>query len=256
MKIAAAVASLEESLRVATIGSGNEPRVLIAMGAAGVPSRVLAGRFGSCWTYAGDNVAPGQIDLRRMRDQFRAHAVSEATAVYGVLGSPIGHSLSPAMHNAGFRATGVDAVYLPLEAAGVDDFLAFARAVGLQGASVTAPYKEQIAAQVEEQDATSRAVGAVNTLRSRDGGGWEGLNTDVPGLLAPLEECVNLAGARATVIGAREEWPAPPLSRCAAVERRLPSVRGVRSRPPRWLGWRRKRDRRRCRRAPDRGTFW
>ena len=202
VKIAAAVASLEESLRVATVGSGNEPRVLIGMGAAGVPSRVLAGRFGSCWTYAGDNVAPGQIDLRRMRDQFRAHAVSEATAVYGVLGSPIGHSLSPAMHNAGFRATGVDAVYLPLEAAGVDDFLAFARAVGLQGASVTAPYKEQIAAHVEEQDATSRAVGAVNTLRSRDGGGWEGLNTDVPGLLAPLEECVNLAGARATVIGA------------------------------------------------------
>ena len=201
VKIAAAVASLEESLRVATMGRGNEPRVLIGMGTAGVPSRVLAGRFGSCWTYAGEGVAPGQIDLRRMRDQFRAHAVSEATAVYGVLGSPIGHSLSPAMHNAGFRETGVDAVYLPLEASGVDDFLAFARAVGLQGASVTAPCKEKIAAHVAVQDATSRAIGAVNTLRS-DAGGWEGRNTDVPGLLAPLAGRVNLAGARATVIGA------------------------------------------------------
>ena len=202
VKLAAAVASLEESVRVAAIGCGNEPRVLIGMGAAGVSSRVLAGRFGSCWTYAGDGVAPGQIDLRRMREQFRSHEVSEATTVYGVLGSPIGHSLSPAMHNAGFQGAGVDAVYLPLEAAGVEDFLAFARAVELQGASVTAPYKEQIAAHAAEQDATSRAVGAVNTLRRLDAGGWEGLNTDVPGLLAPLAGRVHLAGARATVIGA------------------------------------------------------
>lgn len=202
VKIAAAVASLEESLHVTAIGGGDEPRVLIGMGAAGVPSRVLAGRLGSCWTYAGDDVAPGQIDLHRMREQFRTETVSENTAVYGVVGSPIGHSLSPAMHNAGFREAGVDAVYLPLEAAGVEDFLAFARAVGLQGASVTAPYKEQIAAHAEEQDAASRAVGAVNTLRRLDAGGWEGLNTDVPGLLAPLAGRVNLAGARATVVGA------------------------------------------------------
>ena len=202
VKIAAAVASLEESLHVTAIGGGDEPRVLIGMGAAGIASRVLAGRFGSCWIYAGDGVAPGQIDLRRMREQFRPHTVSEATAVYGVLGSPIGHSLSPAMHNAGFQEAGVDAVYLPLEAAGVEDFLAFARAVGLQGGSVTAPYKEQIAAHVSRRDATSRAVGAVNTLRRLDAGGWEGLNTDVPGLLAPLAGRVNLAGARTTIIGA------------------------------------------------------
>ena len=202
VKIAAAVGSLEESLRVAALGRGSEPRVLIGMGAAGVPARVLAGRLGSCWTYAGDGVAPGQIDLGRMRDQFRAHEVSEDTAVYGVLGSPIGHSLSPAMHNTGFRETGLDAVYLPLEASGVNDFVAFARAVGLQGASVTAPYKEQIAALVAQQDTISRRVGAVNTLRRLDAGGWEGSNTDVPGLLAPLAGRVNLAGARATVVGA------------------------------------------------------
>ena len=171
------------------------------MGAAGVPSRVLAGRFGSCWTYAGDAVAPGQIDLDRMRRQFRFHELSGATAVYGVLGSPIGHSLSPAMHNAGFRRLGVDAVYLPLEAAGVEDFLDFAQFVGLRGASVTAPFKEAIAATRPEQDATSRAIGAVNTLRRLDSG-WEGLNTDVPGLLAPLAGRVNLAGARATLLGA------------------------------------------------------
>ncbi len=202
VKIAAAVGSLTEALRVTALASGDEPRVLIGMGAAGIPSRVLAGRLGSCWTYAGAGVAPGQLDLDRMRRQFRFHEISDRTAVYGVLGAPIGHSLSPAMHNAGFQATGIDAVYLPLEADGVDDFLTFARAVGLRGASVTAPFKEAVTAHVVEQDATSRAVGAINTLRRVDGGAWEGLNTDVSGLLAPLADRMRLAGTRATVLGA------------------------------------------------------
>lgn len=202
VKIAAAVGSLTDSLRVATLGGGEEPRVLIGMGAAGIPSRVLAGRFGSCWTYAGEGVAPGQIALDRMQRLYRYREISGRTAVYGVLGAPIGHSLSPAMHNAGFRAADVDAVYLPLEAADVDDFLRFARAVGLRGASVTAPFKERIATRVVDQDATGRAVGALNTLRRRDDGGWEGRNTDVPGLLAPLAGRMNLNGTRATVLGA------------------------------------------------------
>ena len=202
VKIAAAAGSLTESLRVAALGSGEEPRVLIGMGTAGIPTRVLAGRFGSCWTYAGAGVAPGQIDLGRMRRQFRFHEISDRTAVYGVLGAPIGHSLSPAMHNAGFRASGIDAVYLPLEADGVDDFLTFARAVGLRGASVTAPFKEAVTAHVGERDAASRAVGAVNTLRWFDGDAWEGLNTDVSGLLAPLAGRMSLPGTRATVLGA------------------------------------------------------
>ena len=201
VKIAVAAGSLTESLQVAALGSGEERRVLIGMGTAGIPSRVLAGRFGSCWTYAGAGVAPGQVDLDRMRRQFRFHEISDRTAVYGVLGAPIGHSLSPAMHNAGFRASGLDAVYVPLEAVDVDDFLAFARAVGLRGASVTAPFKEAVTGHVVEQDATSRAIGATNTLRRLDGGGWEGLNTDVPGLLAPLAGRMRLPGTRATVLG-------------------------------------------------------
>ena len=202
VKIAAAVGSLSESLRIMTLGSGDEHRVLIGMGTAGIPSRVLAGRFGSCWTYAGEGVAPGQIELDRMQRLYRFPALSDSTAVYGVLGAPIGHSLSPAMHNAGFREAGIDAVYLPLEAADVDDFLRFARAVGLCGASVTAPFKERVAACVVDQDATSRAVGATNTLRRRSDGEWEGNNTDVPGLLAPLAGRMNLNGTRATVLGA------------------------------------------------------
>ena len=201
VKIVAAVRSLGDSLRLASLGDPDGLRVVIGMGAAGVPSRVLAARFGSCWTYAGDGVAPGQIDLGRMRDEFRFHQISARTEVYGVLGAPVGHSVSPAMHNAGFRAAGIDAVYLPLEARDVDDFRAFAEAVGLRGASVTAPFKEQIAARVDQSDVVSREVGAVNTLRV-DGRGWEGINTDVPGFLDPLAGRIDLAQARATILGA------------------------------------------------------
>ncbi len=206
VKVAVAVKSLNDTVQVASLGGTQEEpgrgrRVLVAMGPAGIPSRLLAGRFGSCWTYAGDGIAPGQIDLPRMRDQFRVGNVTSRTAIYGVLGAPIGHSVSPAMHNAGFRAAGIDAVYLPLEARSADDFTAFARAVNLRGASVTAPFKEAVAERISVRDDVSTATGAVNTLRIADGR-WVGCNTDVPGFLAPLVGRLRLADARATILGA------------------------------------------------------
>ena len=88
--------------------------------------------MGSCWTYAGDGVAPGQIAPQRMQDEFGFRRIGARTAIYGVLGQPVSHSVSPAMHNAAFRADASDAVYLPLAAADFDDFLTFADAVGLR----------------------------------------------------------------------------------------------------------------------------
>lgn len=174
--------------------------VILAMGPAGLPSRLLAGLIGSRWTYAGDGVAPGQVPLARMRDEFDVPRVTAATAIYGVLGRPIMHSLSPAMHNAAFRAAGLDAVYVPLEAASFDDFMAFAEAFGLEGASVTAPFKRDAFHAVTRPDAATAAVGAVNTLRRRPRG-WEGCNTDVAGFLAPLATR-DLSGRRIAVLGA------------------------------------------------------
>ena len=187
-------------LEIGREGSPNSPIVVIAMGAAGVPSRVLAGRFGSCWTYAGGGVAPGQIDAARLLGEFRFRKVTSTSDVYGVLGAPLAHSLSPAMHNAGFDALGHDACYVPFEAADVEDFVSFAEALGVRGASVTAPFKQQLFQGVAEADPTSRVVGALNTVRS-DGHRWQGLNTDVPGFLEPLER-FDIGGARAAVLGA------------------------------------------------------
>ena len=119
------------------------PTVVIAMGEAGLATRVLAARFGSLWTYAADAtpVAPGQTGAERMRDEFRLASLGPETSLYGVVGRPVSHSLSPSMHNAAFAALGLDAVYLPLAAADFEDFRTFAEALDLRGASVTAPFK-------------------------------------------------------------------------------------------------------------------
>jgi 3-dehydroquinate dehydratase / shikimate dehydrogenase len=163
----------------------DQAHVVIGMGDAGLPTRVLAARFGSAWTYAGDAVAPGQIPVSRMRSDLPFARVSEATAIYGLVGGPVMHSLSPAMHNAGFQALGIDAVYLPLAAASVDDFLRFAEVFDVRGASVTLPFKTGIFARLQAADPVSRRVGAVNTIRVEQGR-WTGTNTDVGGFLQPL----------------------------------------------------------------------
>lgn len=202
VKLAVTAHRLRDCLALRAIGQQTRvPMALIAMGDAGIATRVLARWFGSCWTYAGDQVAPGQITLPRMRDEFRFRRIGARTAVYGVVGKPVTHSVSPAMHNAAFRAANLDAVYLPLAADDYADFTAFAEAVKLAGASVTAPYKVQAFEQADECDPVSRRIQSVNTLR-RKGTKWLGCNTDVTGFLSPLESAMKLAGKRATVMGA------------------------------------------------------
>jgi 3-dehydroquinate dehydratase/shikimate dehydrogenase len=177
------------------------PMALVAMGEAGLASRILASRFGSCWTYAGDGVAPGQLSFASLRDEFSVRRVTEQTVVYGVVGRPVTHSVSPAMHNAAFKAAGIDAVYVPFAAADFEDFLQCAHTLGVAGASVTAPFKVEAFARAAECDAVSRRIQSVNTLR-RSGDRWIGSNTDVAGFLEPLQARMSVRGARVTILGA------------------------------------------------------
>jgi 3-dehydroquinate dehydratase/shikimate dehydrogenase len=186
---------------LAALGRGAPGRtVILAMGEAGIASRVLAAHMGARWTYAGDAVAPGQLSLPRMRDEFRVPSITAATRVFGVLGRPVGHSVSPAMHNAAFAAAGLDAVYVPLAAESFEDFAAFADAFAVEGVSVTAPFKLEARRAATVSDSRTASIGAVNTLR-RASSGWEGLNTDVDGFMAPLAGR-DLRGRRAAVLGA------------------------------------------------------
>ena len=202
IKVAVMVSCLSDCVRLAEIGRRYPDRrlVLIGMGEAGVVTRVCPARFGSCWTYAGAAVAPGQLTVEQMRREFRFGRIGAGTPLYGILGRPVSHSVSPAMHNAAYDALGVDAVYVPLAAASVDDWVGAADALGLRGASITAPFKEQLLPHLAAVDRTSAAIGAVNTVVRR-ADGWHGTNTDAAGFLAGFGEPVE-AGVRAAILGA------------------------------------------------------
>ncbi len=205
VKLAIQVDRLEQTLPLfdlaaAATSEGGE-HVFIGMGPAGVPSRVLAGRLGNKWTYAGDGVAPGQLPASRLLREYRFRRIRPDAALYGVVGNPVMHSLSPVMHNAGFAACGLNGVYLPLEARDASDFVRFARHTGLRGASITAPFKVALMDAMDDVDALSQRVGAINTLLVRDGR-WIGANSDVEGLLTPLAGRIQLKGVRASILGA------------------------------------------------------
>lgn len=205
IKIAAQATRLSDCLELLALRGAltdHQRTILIAMGECGLASRVLAERFGSSWTYAGDMAAVGQVTTEALLSRYRFRSLSRTSDVYGIIGRPVAHSVSPAMHNAAFGATGCDAVYLPLPAVDVQDFVTFGRGMGLKGASVTIPYKVPALDVVDRADDLAREVGAVNTIRDV-GGEWEGWNTDVPGFLRPLSERgIDLRGSRAAVLGA------------------------------------------------------
>lgn len=203
VKVAVEADRLTDTLPLLTIGreiGRARAIVLVAMGAAGLATRALAARFGSRWTYAGGEASVGQVEPSRLLGEFRFRQVTATTDIYGLVGQPVAHSVSPAMHNAAFDALGVDAVYVPLAAADGGDFVTFAEAVGIKGASVTAPFKNDLLARLDVTDEVCRAVSAVNTIRIQ-GRRWSGRNTDVPGFLAALTPRLTLAGARAAVLG-------------------------------------------------------
>jgi len=190
------------ALRGAAAAVAGTPVVLIAMGAVGLPSRILAGRFGSCWTYAGAAIAPGQVPPDVMRTRYRVGQHTADTLVFGVAGRPVGHSLSPTLHNAALRALGIDGVYVPLEASTLDDLLSTAEALDVRGLSVTAPFKLAALACASSADPLARRLGAANTLTWTAEDGWVARNTDVEGFLHPLRPRVQLGGARVAVLGA------------------------------------------------------
>lgn len=150
IKLAVTASRLTDTLPLIDIArDGNA--VVIGMGDAGVPSRLLASRFGSLWTYAGNGVAPGQIPARRMLEEFRFRQIGPDTVVFGVLGDSVMQSPAPAMHNAAFTAAGINAVAVPLPAADGGDADAFAGA--LQIIKVTA--EDGLAALVARASRTS-----------------------------------------------------------------------------------------------------
>ena len=127
--------------------------------------------------------------------------IDQHTTLYGVMGYPIGHSLSPAMHNAAFSAKGLNAVYLAFETRDLEGCIKGIRAIGIQGMSVTIPHKSRVIPLLDDVDDLAKRIGAVNTIVNH-GGRLVGYNTDAMGALKALEEKVELSGKTCLIIGA------------------------------------------------------
>ncbi len=180
--------------------------VAVAMGEPGIASRILGPRWGAAFTFAsasqGAETAPGQIDARTLLDLYRLEQIDPATKIYGVAGNPVRSSLSPLMLNTAFRRETVNAVYLPLQTSALPDLLRLARQLPLHGFSVTMPFKQEILPHLETINPLSAKIGACNTVVRAPNGKLYGFNTDVAGIVGPLEKRTPLKDARVLVLGA------------------------------------------------------
>ncbi|MEX0936618.1 MAG: shikimate dehydrogenase [Pirellulales bacterium] len=191
--------SLIRDAKVSTIG--------LCMGDIGTPSRILAGHFGAPFTYATFHheraLAPGQLSYQHMKELYHYDDINSETALYGVIADPIGHSLSPQIHNAAFRHQGVNAVYIPFRVprANLSQFIEDAKVLKIRGLSVTIPHKESIARSLTKIDSAAKGIEAVNTVVF-DGDQVVGYNTDCKAALDSLKQALAEADA-----GAAEENP-------------------------------------------------
>jgi 3-dehydroquinate dehydratase/shikimate dehydrogenase len=204
IKVAALCHSLAESLHLLRLAQGRRDLVAVPMGDPALPARVLALREGSALAYAPveNATAPGQVSLHDMKNLYRADQLRRKTRIYGVIGNPISHSLSPQLQNAAFQARKMDAVYLPFLVTQLPDFLAAIEPLGIRGFSVTLPHKQNILRHLNDCDPMAAAIGAVNTVVVRGAGKLYGYNTDYVGVLRALERRMPLRGSRVLILGA------------------------------------------------------
>jgi 3-dehydroquinate dehydratase/shikimate dehydrogenase len=209
VKIVGTAHSLTDSFNLlAWISSRSADAQLIGinMGEYGVVSRILSLRAGSAFTFAsaseGTETAPGQYSAHTLKELYGIERIDKATRVYGVAGNPVSHSLSPLMQNTAFHRERINAVYLPLKTESLEDLLHLARKLPLSGLSVTMPLKQQILPHLANVDPLTAKLGACNTIRMGADGNLYGFNTDVAGIVRPLERRLSLRGAKVLILGA------------------------------------------------------
>ncbi|MBV9888020.1 MAG: type I 3-dehydroquinate dehydratase, partial [Acidobacteria bacterium] len=204
IKIAALPRNIADSVRLLKWAEGSKDCIAVPMGEVGLPARILALKYASTLEYApvGTATAPGQVSLHELKHLYRAHQLNRSTRVYGVIGDPISHSLSPLLHNSGFVAKKTNAVYLPFRVQSLSDFLKAIPDFGIRGFSVTIPHKQKILKYLKHCDDLAADIGAVNTVVVRPDGSLAGSNTDYVGVLRSLERKLHLARSRVLLFGA------------------------------------------------------
>lgn len=194
VKIATMAQNPHDNLRILDlIKTSDVPTVAMCMGDIGTPSRILGAKYGAPFTYSTFHheraLAPGQLSFDQMQAIYHYDDLNADSEVFGVIADPIGHSLSPQIHNAALRHDGLNAVYVPFRVPADDlhEFINDATAWGIKGLSVTIPHKETVAKHLTKASKTAMGIKAINTVVFPDGEIYGG-NTDCQAAMDSLEE--------------------------------------------------------------------
>jgi 3-dehydroquinate dehydratase/shikimate dehydrogenase len=161
-------------------------KIIVGMGPYGVPTRILYKRLGSYLTFTSDNeIAPGQISAKTMKEVYRADLVDEKTHIYGIIGNPVLHTKSPYIQNPGFDEIKFNAIYVPFLVDSVRSFFVLAEMLPIYGFSVTVPHKQAVLPYLGKITREVKQIGACNTV-VRAKNLWMGINTDYYGFISPL----------------------------------------------------------------------
>ncbi len=196
------------------IRNSTVPTVGICMGEIGIPSRILAGKFGAPFTYATFHheraLAPGQLSFGQMKDIYHYDDIRADTRVYGYMADPIGQSIVPLLHNAAFRALGINSVCVPFRVPReyLSSFLHDSQEWDLHGLSVGPPHRDAMLKNLHKLDKAADQIGAVNTVAFHDDRSTFGYNTDHRAAMAGLLRAAGvksenpLSSRRGLVLGA------------------------------------------------------
>lgn len=171
--------------------------VLLGMGPLGMITRIRQSVLGNSFTFAyvGEPTAPGQLSLEEMR------ALGENCMITGIVGYPLGRSMSPAMHTAAYRESGIRGKYLAFPSPSLDLIEECIRGYGIRGLNVTVPYKTAMIGHLDRLSGDAEEAGAVNTVVNNSGV-LRGHNTDIDGVIGAFEEAdCEIEGMRALIMG-------------------------------------------------------
>ena len=201
VKVATTATTLAEASRVLHLGvTGKFPTIPIAMGEIGVFTRMLGAKFGAPFTYAGFNpervFAVGMPEYPVLKKDYLYNQIDSKTEIYGVIGDPIEQSLSPAVHNAGFRHLGLNKVLVPFQVPGgeLETFFRELMWLELKGCSVTIPHKEAILPLLQQKEGAAERTGSCNTVVFDTDGRRIGYNTDYRAAMESLEAAMGGSG--------------------------------------------------------------
>ena len=211
VKIVTYANDITDNIRIFDLlNTANMPTISFCMGELGQISRILTGKFGGLLTFAslerGKESAPGQLTVDELSKIYHFKSINERTKLYGIIGNPVSHSMSPVIHNASFREKGLNNVYVPLKISNIGAFIKECGKMDFRGFSVTIPHKESILPFLDEIDHIAGKIGAINTIVKQNGR-LTGYNTDCMAAVMGLEQSLKetddtLNNKKVSIIGA------------------------------------------------------